>query len=155
MIVDEGTHQLELNPMMLTILGVVSGVLVVIILVLAAIRVHASRNRRRRSGGGSGRGSGGPGSDAGSGNKVVVTTIEELDLDHNVNTERNLMLLDSLQGGGSRHNPNSTKLNNGETSATVAGERIPFMHQSVTSGGGGNYILKVLISYSNPDHVRR
>ena len=152
-ILDEGTHQLELNPMMLTILGVVSGVLVVIILVLAAIRVHASRNRRRRSGGGSGRGSGGPGSDAGSGNKVVVTTIEELDLDHNVNTERNLMLLDSLQGGGSRHNPNSTKLNNGETSATVTGERIPFMHQSVTSGGGGNYVYKVLIIYSNPDLI--
>ena len=83
-----------------------------------------------------------------------MTTIEELDLDHNVNTERNLMLLDSLQGGGNRHNPNSTKLNSGETSATVSGERIPFMHQSVTSGGGGNYFLKVLISYSNPDHVR-
>lgn len=123
--------------MMLTILGVVSGVLVVIILVLAAIRVHASRNRRRRSGG-NGRGSGGPGSDAGSGNKVVVTTIEELDLDHNVNTERNLMLLDSLQGGGSRHNPNATKHNGGDGSST-AGERVPFMHQSVASSGGGKY----------------
>ena len=132
--------------MMLTILGVVSGVLVVIILVLAAIRVHASRNRRRRSGG-SGRGSGGPGSDAGSGNKVVVTTIEELDLDHNKminetmnhqNTERNLMLLDSLQSGGNRHNPNATKHNGGDGSST-AGERVPFIHQSVASCGGGKY----------------
>ena len=120
--------------MMLTILGVVSGVLIVIILVLAAIRVHASRNRRRRSGGSGSRGSGGPGSDAGSGNKVVVTTIEELDLDHNVNTERNLMLLDPIQGSGSRHNPNATKLNNGEGS-NVPGERVPFIHPPGGVGG--------------------
>ena len=128
---------MELNPMMLTILGVVSGVLVVIILVLAAIRVHASRNRRRRSGS-SGRGSGGPGSDAGSGNKVVVTTIEELDLDHNVNTERNLMLLDSLGQGSAthRHNPNSTKLSNVDGNNTSV-ERVPFIHSSVPGGGGG------------------
>ena len=124
--------------MMLTILGVVSGVLVVIILVLAAIRVHSSRNRRRRASGG-GRGSGGPGSDAGSGNKVVVTTIEELDLDHNVNTERNLMLLDSIHGSGSRHNPNATKLNNGEGSSANM-ERVPFIHASASSGGGGEFL---------------
>ena len=124
---------MELNPLMLTILGVVSGILIVIILVLAAVRVHASRNRRRPSGG-SPR-SGGAGSDAGSGNKVVVTTIEELDLDHNVNTERNLMLLDPLQGCGNRHNTNSTKLNN--EGSNIAGERIPFLHPSVSSGVGG------------------
>ena len=40
---------MELNPMMLTILGVVAGVLIVIVLVTAAIRIHTSRSRRRRS----------------------------------------------------------------------------------------------------------
>jgi hypothetical protein len=40
---------MELNPMMLTILGVVAGVLIVIILVTAALRIHTSRSRRRRN----------------------------------------------------------------------------------------------------------
>ena len=141
-IVDEGMHQLELNPLMLTILGIVAGVLIVIVLVLAAIRVHASRNRRRRGRGGGnsgvhGSGSvGGPGSDAGSGNKVVVTTIEELDLDHNVNSDRNLMLLDSLQvGGGARNLNSSAKL-----STSGNNERSPFI-QSLVPGNenGGRY----------------
>ena len=35
--------------MMLTILGVVAGVLIVIILVTAALRIHTSRSRRRRN----------------------------------------------------------------------------------------------------------
>ena len=46
---DDGIHQMELNPMMLTILGVVAGVLIVIILVTAALRIHTSRSRRRRN----------------------------------------------------------------------------------------------------------
>ena len=125
---------------MLTVLGVVSGVLIVIVLVLAAIRVHASRNRRRRGGGNGGRGSGGPNSDAGSGNKVVVTTIEELDLDHNINGERNLMLLDPLQSTGGRHTPSATKLSgNGGTSGT--GERVPFIQAAVPGGAGGKSVL--------------
>jgi hypothetical protein len=49
---------MELNPLMLTILGVVAGVLIVIVLVTAALRIHTSRSRRRRSeaSGGHGRG---------------------------------------------------------------------------------------------------
>ncbi len=41
--VDGRTHQIELDPLMLTILGVVAGVLIVIIIVTLAIRIHASR----------------------------------------------------------------------------------------------------------------
>ena len=40
---DGETHQIELDPLMLTILGVVAGVLIVIIIVTLAIRIHASR----------------------------------------------------------------------------------------------------------------
>ena len=64
---------MELNPVMLTALGVVSGVLIVIVLVAIAIKVHSKRNRpggapgrRRRSNHG-----GAPGSEVSSGNKVI------------------------------------------------------------------------------------
>ena len=64
---------MELNPVMLTALGVVSGVLIVIVLVAIAIKVHSKRNR---PGGAPGRGrrrsnhGGAPGSEVSSGNKV-------------------------------------------------------------------------------------
>ena len=68
--------------MMLTILGIIAGVLIVIIIVTLAIRIHASRSRGRlRTRASSEVGNGNP-----SGNKVVVTTIEELDIDHNSST---------------------------------------------------------------------
>ena len=51
-ILDNKLQGLEMNPWMLTLLGVGAGVLVVIVLVAVAIRVHASRGgragRRRR-----------------------------------------------------------------------------------------------------------
>ena len=40
---DGESRQMELDPLMLTILGVVAGVLIVIIIVTLAIRIHASR----------------------------------------------------------------------------------------------------------------
>ena len=40
---DGEARQMELDPLMLTILGVVAGVLIVIIIVTLAIRIHASR----------------------------------------------------------------------------------------------------------------
>ena len=60
---------MELNPWMLTLLGVGAGVLFVIILVALAIRVHAARGR-----------TGGRRCTESATNKVVVTTIEEMDL---------------------------------------------------------------------------
>ena len=49
---DNKLQGMELNPWMLTLLGIGAGVLVVIVLVAVAIRVHASRGgragRRRR-----------------------------------------------------------------------------------------------------------
>ena len=69
---DGDARQIDLDPMMLTILGVVAGVLIVIIIVTLAIRIHASRSRGRlRTRASSDVGNGNP-----SGNKVVVTTIE-------------------------------------------------------------------------------
>ena len=71
-ITDGDARQIDLDPMMLTILGVVAGVLIVIIIVTLAIRIHASRSRGRlRTRAASEVGNGNP-----SGNKVVVTTIE-------------------------------------------------------------------------------
>ena len=79
MLTDGDGHQIDLDPMMLTILGIVAGVLIVMIIVTLAIRIHASRSRGRlRARAASEVGNGNP-----SGNKVVVTTIEELDIDHN------------------------------------------------------------------------
>ena len=73
---------MDMDPMMLTILGIIAGVLIVIIIVTLAIRIHASRSRGRlRTRASSEVGNGNP-----SGNKVVVTTIEELDIDHNSST---------------------------------------------------------------------
>ena len=72
-ITDGDAHQIDLDPMMLTILGIVAGVLIVIIIVTLAIRIHASRSRGRlRTRAASSSEACGNGS---SGNKVVVTTI--------------------------------------------------------------------------------
>ena len=72
---------MELNPVMLTALGVVSGVLIVIVLVAIAIKVHSKRNR---PGGAPGRGrrrsnhGGAPGSEASSGNKVPCNLAQRV-----------------------------------------------------------------------------
>ncbi|XP_059088050.1 neural cell adhesion molecule 2-like [Tigriopus californicus] len=81
-------HQIsELNPWMLTLLGIGAGVLVVIVLVAIAIRFHVgrgSRSCRSRC-------------TESATNRVVVTTIEdEMDLDQNA---QRLMLLESRNGG--------------------------------------------------------
>ena len=86
---DGESHPMDMDPMMLTILGIIAGVLIVIIIVTLAIRIHASRSRGRlRTRASSEVGNGNP-----SGNKVVVTTIEELDIDHNSSTASLMVMM--------------------------------------------------------------
>ncbi len=55
----ENQHrQLEVNPWVLTLLGVGAGTMAVVLLVGVAIRVHARRRGAERSGGGGGGGAG-------------------------------------------------------------------------------------------------
>ena len=126
---------MELDPLMLTILGVVAGVLIVIIIVTLAIRIHASRSRSRLRGGNQCRttsNSGAGANNAGS-NKVVVTTIEELDIDHNSSTA-SLMVLDdqqSVRSSGAMRNSGSASTG---LTVAVAGKNanpdlVPFIQQ--------------------------
>ena len=125
---------MELDPLMLTILGVVAGVLIVIIIVTLAIRIHASRSRSRLRGGNQCRttSNSGAANNAGS-NKVVVTTIEELDIDHNSSTA-SLMVLDdqqSVRSSGAMRNSGSASTG---LTVAVAGKNanpdlVPFIQQ--------------------------
>ena len=125
---------MELDPLMLTILGVVAGVLIVIIIVTLAIRIHAARSRSRlRGGAGSScRTTSNSGANNAGSNKVVVTTIEELDIDHNSSTA-SLMVLDDQQSVRSSGMRNSGSASTGLTVA-VAGKNanpdlVPFIQQ--------------------------
>ena len=91
---------MELNPLMLTLLGVGAGILVVVVLVAVAIRFHAARGRN-----------GGVGLryTESATNKVVVTTIEDLDLD-NGGSAQGLMLLTGGIHGNSCTPQSSDKL---------------------------------------------
>ena len=128
---------MELDPLMLTVLGVIAGVLIVIIIVTLAIRIHASRSRCRLRGSIRGSNDGvQPGGQSGgaSGNKVVVTTIEELDIDHNSSTA-SLMVMDHRDN--SEHSVRSEALrSSASTGLTVAvsnaknnPDLVPFIQQ--------------------------
>ena len=155
-ITDGDAHQIDLDPMMLTILGIVAGVLIVIIIVTLAIRIHASRSRgrlRTRAASSSEVGNG-------SGNKVVVTTIEELDIDHNSSTA-SLMVVDhqgsdhSIRSGGLRSSASaSTGLTVAVTGKNVAGgnpDLVSFIQQQPTNSKFITYIhtLGILFDLSN------
>ena len=148
-ITDGDAHQIDLDPMMLTILGIVAGVLIVIIIVTLAIRIHASRSRgrlRTRAASSSEVGNG-------SGNKVVVTTIEELDIDHNSSTA-SLMVVDhqgsdhSIRSGGLRSSASaSTGLTVAVTGKNVAGgnpDLVSFIQQQPTNSKFITYIVHTL-----------
>ena len=126
---------MELDPLMLTVLGVVAGVLIVIIIVTLAIRIHAARSRSRlRGGAGSScRTTSNSGANNAGSNKVVVTTIEELDIDHNSSTA-SLMVLDdqqSVRSSGAMRNSGSASTG---LTVAVAGKNanpdlVPFIQQ--------------------------
>jgi hypothetical protein len=123
--------------MMLTILGVVAGVLIVIVLVTLAIRIHSSRSRARLRGGCS-RTASADGSANQGGNKVVVTTIEELDIDHNSSTA-SLMMMDHGANDSMRSSSGGLRSSaSASTGLTVAvtgknnPDLVPFLQ---TSGG--------------------
>ena len=126
---------MELDPLMLTVLGVVAGVLIVIIIVTLAIRIHAARSRSRlRGGAGSScRTTSNSGANNAGSNKVVVTTIEELDIDHNSSTA-SLMVLDdqqSVRSSGAMRNCGSASTG---LTVAVAGKNanpdlVPFIQQ--------------------------
>lgn len=132
---DGDAHPLELDPLMLTILGVVAGVLIVIIIVTLAIRIHASRSRSSRLRNGRSGDSGSNAGSAGGGqNKVVVTTIEELDIDHHSSTA-SLMVMDHRGSDHSLRSNNIRSSNSNSTGLTVAvsssknPDLVPFIQQ--------------------------
>ena len=119
---------MELDPLMLTILGIVAGVLIVIVIVTLAIRIHASRSRGRRTGGQNTNASS-------AGNKVVVTTIEELDANDHHSSTASLMVMDRHRGSDQSVRSLRTS-NSAATGLTVAvsnknnPDLVPFIQQS-------------------------
>ncbi len=158
---DGDDHPLELDPLMLTILGIVAGVLIVIVIVTLAIRIHASRSRGRLRGGGlrtSADGGSAGGANSG-GNKVVVTTIEELDIDHHSSTA-SLMVMD--HGGLHRGSEQSVRsssnaLRSSSSASTSLGAKqnnpdlVPFIQQQQSKFLFRNWVtllLRVLLLVS-------